>query len=686
MIARHRRRRPPRRPARRTHRRHHRHAARRRRASPCRPRSSTARSYVPTGVGLLLFGLGAGIAMPAATELIMATLPPARAGVGSAVNDTVRELGGALGVAVIGSVAASSYTSNLRRPASTTSPRTSRAVVSDNIGAALAVSGHLGADGAQLADAAREAFVTSMTGSLWVGVALAALATVIAWTRLPKPHPPTDTPPTAMPITPHRPSPPARSPCPRSRARHDHHHNPRPGRAHAGDQRSHRRPGTQRSTRPHRPDRHPHHPRWCARGRRSRHRTVRRRRGARHHRIGARSVRIVVGAARRPHRPLDGSAAALGRRAGNRDGPRRRDHPRRRPDRQRGRMGVAAGDPCARRLDDRPVSTRTCAAGPAPSSSTRCSRRWRCPPWVAPTRPTARRPTHPASAMPGRLVDVGGHQLHINCTGSGSPTVVLEPGMGEPSTVMAAWIAPDVATTTRVCVYDRAGRGWSESAAAPQDGGAGRHRPPHPAVTCRRARPVRARRSLGRGDLRPQLRPLFPQDVAGVVLLDSMHPEQYTRMAVLARLLRDVPTHVGRDAVALTARDRPADLRRPSTASCPPPNATRSAPSSRRHGTTAASETSSARSAPPWARPPSCTAWATSRSPSSPRAAARSRLVPRCRTTSRPCRPTACTGCSTNANHAMVVEDEDTARESSQAILDVVNAVRTYTPMNAEDG
>ena len=66
-------------------------------------------SYLPTGIGLFLFGLGAGIAMPAATEMIMATLPPARAGVGSAVNDTVREFGGALGVAVIGSIAATAY-------------------------------------------------------------------------------------------------------------------------------------------------------------------------------------------------------------------------------------------------------------------------------------------------------------------------------------------------------------------------------------------------------------------------------------------------------------------------------------------------------------------------------------------------------------------------------------------------
>src|SRR5262245_40263512 len=71
--------------------------------------------------------------------------------------------------------------------------------------------------------------------------------------------------------------------------------------------------------------------------------------------------------------------------------------------------------------------------------------------------------------MPGRLIEVGGHKLHINCVGTGTPTVVLEPGLGELSTNMA-WIAPDVASTTRVCVYDRAGRGWSEDAATPQDG------------------------------------------------------------------------------------------------------------------------------------------------------------------------------------------------------------------------
>ena len=69
----------------------------------------------------------------------------------------------------------------------------------------------------------------------------------------------------------------------------------------------------------------------------------------------------------------------------------------------------------------------------------------------------------------GRLVDVGGHQMHLECTGSGSPTVVLEPGAGGTSASMG-WVAPAVANQTRVCVYDRAGRGASEPANGPQDG------------------------------------------------------------------------------------------------------------------------------------------------------------------------------------------------------------------------
>jgi pimeloyl-ACP methyl ester carboxylesterase len=63
---------------------------------------------------------------------------------------------------------------------------------------------------------------------------------------------------------------------------------------------------------------------------------------------------------------------------------------------------------------------------------------------------------------PGRLVDVGGHQLHIHCSGEGGPTVVLEaPAAG--ISVGWAWVQADLARTTRVCSYDRAGLGWSEA-------------------------------------------------------------------------------------------------------------------------------------------------------------------------------------------------------------------------------
>jgi pimeloyl-ACP methyl ester carboxylesterase len=66
-----------------------------------------------------------------------------------------------------------------------------------------------------------------------------------------------------------------------------------------------------------------------------------------------------------------------------------------------------------------------------------------------------------APAPPGILVDVGGRKLHLYCTGKGSPTVILEAGAGSFS-IDWALVQPDVAKTTRVCSYDRAGYGWSD--------------------------------------------------------------------------------------------------------------------------------------------------------------------------------------------------------------------------------
>jgi pimeloyl-ACP methyl ester carboxylesterase len=68
---------------------------------------------------------------------------------------------------------------------------------------------------------------------------------------------------------------------------------------------------------------------------------------------------------------------------------------------------------------------------------------------------------------PGQMVDVGGYRLHLNCTGSGSPTVVIETGWGD-SSASWGWVQPEVAKTTRICTYDRAGMGWSETSPQPR--------------------------------------------------------------------------------------------------------------------------------------------------------------------------------------------------------------------------
>ena len=135
-----------------------------------------------------------------------------------------------------------------------------------------------------------------------------------------------------------------------------------------------------------------------------------------------------------------------------------------------------------------------------------------------------------AYPMPGQLVDVGGRSLHLRCTGSGSPTVLLQPGAGEFSSNMG-WIAPAVAQVTRVCVYDRAGRGWSEPADAPQDGAAlvddlhtllARAQVTGPYVL--------AGHSFG-GLYTLTFAARYPDEAAGMVLLDSTAPQPATSPA-----------------------------------------------------------------------------------------------------------------------------------------------------------
>jgi pimeloyl-ACP methyl ester carboxylesterase len=69
--------------------------------------------------------------------------------------------------------------------------------------------------------------------------------------------------------------------------------------------------------------------------------------------------------------------------------------------------------------------------------------------------------------MPGTLVDVGGYRMHIACMGNGSPTVVLDAGMGDS---FNSWrkVQPQIAAFTQVCSYDRAGLGYSETSPFPR--------------------------------------------------------------------------------------------------------------------------------------------------------------------------------------------------------------------------
>ena len=127
---------------------------------------------------------------------------------------------------------------------------------------------------------------------------------------------------------------------------------------------------------------------------------------------------------------------------------------------------------------------------------------------------------------PGQLVDVGGHRLHLRCTGSGTPTVLLEAGLGETGAYWE-WISPAVARDTKVCVYDRAGRGWSDPVALPQDGVAGatdlhllldRAHVPGPFVLVGHSSGAQyVRIFAGR----------YPEQVAGMVLLDGQPAEAF---------------------------------------------------------------------------------------------------------------------------------------------------------------
>ncbi len=137
--------------------------------------------------GMMVMAMGMGLVMAPATESIMGSLPPAKAGVGSAMNDTTRQMGGALGVAVLGSVLASSY-----RPAVSASleglglPGEAVSVAQDSVGGAFQVAARLPADlGAAVTDAASQAFVTAFHSTVLVAAAVLLVAAAVVFRFLP---------------------------------------------------------------------------------------------------------------------------------------------------------------------------------------------------------------------------------------------------------------------------------------------------------------------------------------------------------------------------------------------------------------------------------------------------------------------------------------------------------------------
>ncbi|WP_107772754.1 alpha/beta hydrolase [Nocardioides sediminis] len=128
---------------------------------------------------------------------------------------------------------------------------------------------------------------------------------------------------------------------------------------------------------------------------------------------------------------------------------------------------------------------------------------------------------------PGRTYVVGDHRLHLDCRGGDGPTLVLFSGLGEFS---ASWsrIVDGVSGTTRVCAYDRAGQGWSDDVATPQDGVAAAE-DLHTLLSAAGERGpfVLAGHSTG-GPYAMTYADRYPDSVAGMVLLDSSSPHQFT--------------------------------------------------------------------------------------------------------------------------------------------------------------
>lgn len=139
-------------------------------------------SYWELVIALLVIGGGTALAMTPATNAIVGSLPRAKQGVASAVNDTARELGSAFGIAILGSAFNSGYRGQIDHSLGGL-PASARAAAHDAPASAIAVAHKLGASGNPLASAARDAFMVGSRYAMYIGAVLLAVGAVYVFLR-----------------------------------------------------------------------------------------------------------------------------------------------------------------------------------------------------------------------------------------------------------------------------------------------------------------------------------------------------------------------------------------------------------------------------------------------------------------------------------------------------------------------
>jgi pimeloyl-ACP methyl ester carboxylesterase len=140
------------------------------------------------------------------------------------------------------------------------------------------------------------------------------------------------------------------------------------------------------------------------------------------------------------------------------------------------------------------------------------------------------------NAPPGRLVDVGGYRIHINCIGHGTPTVILDSGLSDSS---LSWykVQPQVARFTTICSYDRAGLGWSDSSPRARNSDVFAEELHSLLMTAKISPPyILVGHSMGGLDVRVYAG-RYRSEVAGMVLVDSTHPDLAVHLPVLKAAL-----------------------------------------------------------------------------------------------------------------------------------------------------